>query len=139
MRKIKITKKVREKIYVLILIIGILLVFGVLYFLFIEDMVASEELTDKQVKNGLEMISELNQNLDYNKVNISVPWIVFGIYQGKELAMGYSCSDVCHENGRYQLIYSLVGSEEECNEIGGKILYDSSLGKQFTGCEPIVD
>ena len=118
---------------------GVSIVFGVVYFLFIEDKVASEELTDRQVKKELERISKLNQNLDYDKINLSEPWIVFGSYQSKELVMGYSCSDVCPEYGGYKLIYSDVGSEEKCDEIGGKTLYDYAWGEQFSGCEPVVD
>lgn len=137
MRAKKINKKVREKIYVFILIIGILLVLGVLYFLFIEGLIASDELTDRQVKKELKRILELNQNLDYDKINISEPWIVFGIYQGRELVLGYSCSDVCPENGGYKLIYNNIGSEDMCNELGGKTLYDYAWGEQFAGCEPV--
>ncbi len=138
MRKRKIRKKVKKKVSILILIIGALIVVGAVYFLFIEEKIASDELTDRQVKAELERISELNQNLDYDKINLSEPWIVFGTYQGKKLIMGYSCSDVCPEYGGYNLIYDGVGSEERCNEIGGKTLYDYAWGKQFNGCEPIV-
>ncbi|MCK5624758.1 hypothetical protein KAI04_02870 [Candidatus Pacearchaeota archaeon] len=137
--KINLTKKIKKKIYVLILIIGILLIIGSAYFLFIEGLIASEELTDRQVKKELEKILEINQNLDYESINLSEPWISFGIYQGRELVRGYSCSDICPENGGYKLIYKDIGSEELCNEIGGKTLYDYSWGKQFNGCEPIVD
>jgi len=132
-------RKISDKVGILILIIEVLMLIGIVYFLFIEKKVASEELTDKQVKAELERILELNQNLDYDKINLSEPWIVFGIYQGRELVIGYSCSDVCPEYGGYKLIYSNVGSEEKCIEIGGKTLYDYAWGKQFNGCEPIVD
>ena len=138
MRKRKIRKKVKKKVSILILIIGALIVVGAVYFLFIEEKIASEELTDRQVKAELERISELNQNLDYDNINLSEPWILFGTYEGRELVMGYSCSDVCPEYGSYNLIYSDVGSEEVCEEIGGKTLYDYAWGKQFNGCEPIV-
>jgi len=136
--KKRIKKNVREKIYRLVLTIGILIALGVAYFLFFEGKVASDELTDKQVKVELERILELNQNLDYDKINLSEPWKVFGIYQGRELAIGYSCSDLCPEYGGYQLIYSGIGSKERCDEIGGKTLYSYAWGEQFNGCEPIV-
>ncbi len=139
MRKRRIRKKVKKKVSILILIIGALIVVGAVYFLFIEEKIASDELTDRQVKAELERILELNQNLDYDKINLSEPWILFGTYQSRELVRGYSCSDVCPEYGGYNLIYSDIGSEEECERIGGETLYDYAWGKQFNGCQPIID
>ncbi len=130
-------KKIKKEIYVLILIIGILIILDIAYFLFIEEKIASNDVTDKQVKKELERISELNQNLDYSSVDISVPWVVFGIYNGRELAIGFSCGETCPEGGEYKLIYTEIGSVEKCEEIGGKPLYDSS--EEFSGCEPIVN
>ena len=131
----KLGKKVKKKVYLLSLAIIILLIVGVAYFLFIEGLIPSNELTDKQVKAELERIAELNSNLEKENIDLSEPWRLFGEYNGRELVEGYSCEN-CPEDIEYKLVYDNIISEEECEEIKGKTLYFSD--NKFKGCEPVI-
>ncbi|MFC1775199.1 hypothetical protein ACFLZN_02700, partial [Nanoarchaeota archaeon] len=96
-------------------------------------------LTDEDIKTVWEEIEVLNEDLDalwdnqdyYNNM-------LLGVHErnGKEVWIGYYCSDICPDYGFLSIYYYNV-SDAECTKIG-RIRHDPAWGG-YIGCEPILD
>ena len=87
-------------------------------------------LTDEDVKLELEKTTTFQMN------KMGKPKIL-GIHNGLILIEKHSCSDICPDYGRVEIVYQNV-TKEECANIGGEDKVDGGWGG-YIGCTPKIN